>query len=230
VIFKIPKFITIKGIYPVGFGFSNILLAALNIASGGFFWWHEPKNLSTFFESLVDTEDKMTGGIGRNPELKLGWPPAVLDEPILDKPVALFTIMPQPFQPREDAEVFSAYMTGIALLAKTDVFLQFEIQSYGSFLAAVKSALRIYRDELGSEFPPDMATLLSSLGSDDAFKKKHGELITQFEAHTLQQGAITLSEVAEMKRLSEGLITHALLKRLDKRAQQAGDGNKEDAD
>ena len=77
VIFKIPKFITIKGIYYVGFGFSNLLLASLNIASGGLFWWHEPKNLKTFFESLVDTEDKMTGMIGRTPELKIGWPSAV---------------------------------------------------------------------------------------------------------------------------------------------------------
>jgi hypothetical protein len=32
-----------------------------NIASSGLLWWHEPKNLSTFFESLVDEETRWRG-------------------------------------------------------------------------------------------------------------------------------------------------------------------------
>jgi AbiV family abortive infection protein len=104
VIIKIPKFITIKGIYYVGYGFSNVLLASLNIASGGLFWWREPQDLKTYFDSLVDTEDQMKGMIGRTPELKLGWPQATLDDAILDRAVSLFSAMPQPNDSQEESE------------------------------------------------------------------------------------------------------------------------------
>lgn len=218
-IIKIPKFITIQIVYHVGYGYSNLLLAALNIASGGLFWWHEPKNLSTFYESLVDKENQMTGVIGRTPELKLGWPPAVLDEAILDQAINAFAMMPQPYDPPESSEALNHYMAGIALLAKTDVFLQFEAQSYGAFLSAAKAALRLYRDDLGQDFPIDILALLSSLNVDDGFKKKHSDLITRYDARTLAPGSITLSEVAEMKRICESLFMHAFIKRIQSRSK-----------
>jgi AbiV family abortive infection protein len=149
-IIKIPKFITIQSVYNVGYGYSNLLVAALNIASGGLFWWQAPKNLFTFYESLVDKENQMTGMIGRTPELKLGWPSAVLDEAILNQVINVFAMMPQPYDPPESSEALFHYMTGIALLAKTDVFLQFEVQSYGAFSSAARAALRLYRDDLVS--------------------------------------------------------------------------------
>src|SRR5262249_40896271 len=98
-ILKIPKLVPIQGVYYFGYGYANLFLAALNIASGGFFWWQEPKNLSTFYESLVDKENQMTGKIGRSPELKLGWAPAVLDEALLDRVINAFAMMPQPYDP-----------------------------------------------------------------------------------------------------------------------------------
>ena len=224
-ILKIPKFITIQVVYHVGYGYSNLLLAALNIASGGLFWWHEPKNLSTFYERLVDKENQMTGKIGRVPELKLGWPPAVLDEAILDQVINAFAMMPQPYEPPENSEALNHYMAGIALLAKTDVFTQFEVQSYGAFISAAKAALRLYRDDLGTEFPIDIFALLSSLTVDDAFKKKHSDLIARYEAHTVTPGLITLSEVAEMKRICDGLFMLAFSKRIQSRAQKDREGD-----
>jgi hypothetical protein len=73
---------------------------------------------------------------------------------------------------------------------------------------------------LGEEFPADMATLLSSLNADDPFKKKHSDLIARYEGRTLTMGLITLSEVAEMKRLCDGLFMHALGMRAHNRAQR----------
>jgi len=221
VIIKIPKFVTIKGVYYVGFGYSNLLLASLNIASGGLFWWREPQDLKTFFESLVDTEDQMTGLIGRTPELRIGWPAAILDEATLDRAMALFSAMPQPHEPPEQSEALSHYMTGVAMIAKTDVFLQFEVQSYGAFLSCIKSALRLYRTELADELPPDLPSLMASLNADDPFKTKHADLIARYEAHTVQQGSISLSEAAEMKKLAEAILTNALAKRIQQRVQKA---------
>jgi len=225
-IIKIPKFITFQAVYYVGFGYSNLLLASLNIASGGLFWWHQPKNLATFFESLLDLEHQMTGKIGRVPELKLGWPHAVLDTEILDQAMALFSMMPQPNEPPDNSEALANYLAGVGLLAKTDVFLQFELQSYGAFLASAKAALRLYRNDLGPEFPADVQDLLSFLNVDNAFKKKHADLIARYGAHTARQVDVTLSEVAEMKRICDGLFTRALNKRLQNRAKDEGTGER----
>jgi hypothetical protein len=90
-----------------------------------------------------------------------------------------------------------------------------------SFLSSIGSALRLYRPELSEGLPPDMPSLMASLKDDDPFKIKHSNLIAQYEAHTVQQGTITLSEVAEMKRLAEAVLTNALANRLQKRAQKA---------
>jgi hypothetical protein len=90
-----------------------------------------------------------------------------------------------------------------------------------SFLSSIGSALRLYRPELSEGLPPDMPSLRASLKDDDPFKIKHSNLIAQYEAHTVQQGTITLSEVAEMKRLAEAVLTNALANRLQKRAQKA---------
>jgi AbiV family abortive infection protein len=225
VILKIPRFITIKVVYYVGYGYSNLLLAALNIASSGLLWWHEPKNLSTFYESLVDKENQMTGVIGRVPELKLGWPAAVLDEVILDRAITAFAMMPQPYEPPEASEALNHYMTGVGLIAKTDVFLQFEMQAYGAFLSSAKVALRLYREDLGEQFPTDIPALLSSLSIDDAFKKKHCDLVARYERRALTMGLITLSEVVEMKRICDSLFMHTFNMRAQNRAAREDPDN-----
>jgi AbiV family abortive infection protein len=229
VTFKIPKFITIDRVYQIGFGFSNLFIAALNIASCGFFWWHEPKNLSTFFESFVDTEEKRAGVIRRTPELRIGWPPAVLDEGVLNRAMNLFAVMPRPYDIPEENEPLSHYMTGIALLAKTDVFLQFELQSYGAFVYAVDSAIKLYQPQLTEGLKPiDVDSLLASLDKDDPVKIKHTALIAQYRCQTLKQGAITMAEVAEMKQLAEAVLTASLAKRIQELGKKPHeDGDKE---
>ena len=134
-----------------GFGYSNALLAALNIASGGLFWWQQPTHLSRFYDSLIDLENNVKAEIGRSPELKIGWPRAVLDSETLDRVVVAFVAIPKP-DDRAKHEPFNHYLTGVGYLAKTDVFLQFEFQAYGAFLASLTAALRIYRPDLGPDF------------------------------------------------------------------------------
>jgi len=72
--------------------------------------------------------------------------------------ISLFSMMPQPYERQEESVPLSHYLTGIALLAKTDVFLQFEIQSYGAFVQSIDSALNLYRPKLHLDLQPkDMA-------------------------------------------------------------------------
>lgn len=115
------------------------------------------------------------------------------------------------------------YLAGVALLAKTDVFLQFEAQSYGAFLDAARATLRLYHDDFGPDVPVELSDLLLRLPVDDAFRTKHAGLVAQYDARTLGPGVITLSEVGEMKRFCDGLLMHAFTQRIRKRS--AGDGN-----
>jgi hypothetical protein len=62
---------------------------------------------------------------------------------------------------------------------------------------------------------------MASLSDDDPFKIKHADLISRYEGQNVQPGSITLSEVAEMKKLAEAVLTHALAKRLQERVQEA---------
>ena len=98
---------------------------------------------------------------------------------------------------------FNHYLTGVAYLAKTDVFLQFEIQAYGAFRASLAAALRIYRADLAPDFTVAFSQIMAELTADESFKKKHVDLIASYNSHSLTLGAITLSEVVEMKRICD---------------------------
>jgi AbiV family abortive infection protein len=202
--FRLPKAIPLQGVWFVSLGYANTLFAALNIATGGFFWWYLPAHTSTFYESLVDLESKMAAGIGRSPELKIGWPNAALDRATLDRVILCFAMMPPP-DDRPKHEPFSHYLTGVALLAKTDVFLQFEVQAYGAFYASLSRAAVIYGDQAGDEeFGLTFSRIVGEMTGDEVFKAKHSGLIKAYDARTLTVGAITLTEVAEMKIICDG--------------------------
>jgi len=207
--FRLPKIIPLQGVWWMGFGYANAFVAALNIGSQGFFWWYLPSHISEFYESLVDLENKIQATIGRSPVLKIGWPNAVLDSAALDRVLLCFAMMPQP-DDREAHVPFNHYMAGVALLAKTDVFMQFESQSYGAFMAALKSGMRQYGDQSPEEeFDMAFRRFTSSVTSDDAFVTKHLALIKAYDTRSLAAGAITLSEVAELKLMCDAYFIGA---------------------
>lgn len=111
----------------------------------------------------------------------------------------------------------------VAYLAKTDVFLQFEIQAYGAFLASLAAALRIYRADLGSDFAVAFSQIMAELTADEAFQKKHADLITSYNTHSLALGAITLREVVEMKRICDAAFMRIFAQVAQERAQQGPD-------
>jgi len=202
---RLPKIVSLQAVWYAGFGYSNALVTALNIASGGLFWWQQPTHLSRFYESLIDLENNVKAEIGRSPELKIGWPRAVLDSETLDRVVVAFVAMPKP-DDRAKHEPFNHYLTGVGYLAKTDVFLQFEFQAYGAFLASLTAALRIYRPDLGPDFAVAYPLMMAELTVDDAFRNKHADLLAGYAAHTLKMGSITLTEAVEMKRICDAVF------------------------
>ena len=223
---RLPRIVSLQAVWYAGFGYCNALLTALNIASGGLFWWRQPGNLSRFYESLVDVENNIKAEIARSPELRIGWPRAVLDSDTLDRVVLAFVGMPQP-DDRAKHEPFNHYLTGVAYIAKTDVFLQFEIQAYGAFLASLTAALRIYRPDLNPDFTLAFSQIMTDLTADEAFQKKHGDLIKSYHAHSLTAGVITLREVAEMKLICDATFMRIFGQSARERAGQEPDSTDE---
>jgi AbiV family abortive infection protein len=219
---RLPKIVSLQAVWYAGLGYSNTLLTALNIASGGIFWWQQPGNLSRYYESLVDVENNIKAEIGRSPELKIGWPRAVLDSDTLDRVVVAFVTMPQP-DDRAKHEPFTHYLTGVAYLAKTDVFLQFEIQAYGAFLASLMAALRIYRPDLEADFAVAFSQIMAELTADEVLQKKHADLIASYKAHSLKFGTITLTEAVEMKRICDATFMRIFGQVAQERAQEEPD-------
>jgi AbiV family abortive infection protein len=201
--FRLPKIIPLQGVWYVGLGYANTFVAALNIGTTGFFWWYLSSHTSTFYETLVDLENKMQGILGRSPELKIGWPHAALDSATLDRVVLCFAMMPQPDE-RSKHEPFGHYLAGIAFIAKTDVFLQFEPQAYEAFAKSLKSGMALYGHQLtGEDFTTAFARFVEEKTSDDAFKAKHLNLIKASESKSTPVCAVTLSEVAELKLICD---------------------------
>jgi AbiV family abortive infection protein len=205
--FRLPKAIPLQGLWFAGFGYANTLVAALNIGSLGFFWWFMPIHIKKFYESIIDLENNIIAGIVRNPELRIGWPNATLDSTVLRRVMLFFAMMPHS-NDRSKHEPFSHYLTGVALLAKTDIFLQFEVQSYGAFLAALRSGTLLYGDQTEEEdFESCFDRLSKELISDETFRKKQLNLMKAYDSKSLMEGTITLSEVAEMKLVCDAYFS-----------------------
>lgn len=206
--FRLPKYVPIQGLWYIAFGFANTLVAALNIGTTGFFWWYIPEHTGQFAESIVDLENQMSTGIRRTPELKIGWPNAALDVHLLNRIIFCFAMMPKPDE-RDKHEPFSHYLTGIGLMAKTDVFLQFEVQAYGAFLSALDTGTVVYGKRTASDgFEDSLAIIMKEIIAKDDFLDKHIALAKAYKSRSLGQGSITLSEVAEIKLICDAFFFH----------------------
>ena len=60
--FVIPKKVPIQAVWGVGFAQARRSVTALNIGTGGFFWWDLPKHISTYYDELIDLETSSRDG------------------------------------------------------------------------------------------------------------------------------------------------------------------------
>lgn len=156
--FTLPKSISLDILWPAGFGYGQRFLTALNIGSRGFFWWTPRENLSRYYETLRDLERNSDLKVERSPHLKVNWGQLALSENDLRLTALCYRYLPS--YSAEDREVlpFSAYLTGIAYFAKTDIHVQFEEDAARCFQEAFYGFMQLFGDWDGK---PD--TLKASL-------------------------------------------------------------------
>jgi hypothetical protein len=129
---------------------SLLIVVALNIATMGFFWWYLPIFISKFVESLVDLESRAKVDVERVPKLELNWGHHTLRSQELTEVSVIFAHMAKLDQEHQRAP-YMRYFRALALMAKNDIFYQFEPNILVEFMLVLREAMAAYGDWDGKD-------------------------------------------------------------------------------
>ena len=148
--FILPKQITIQQVWPAGMNNSLLLVTAINIGTVGFFWWYVPEFVSSYAYNVMDLENKAKMALERAPALKVSWGNQALTSENLTQVSIVFSHIASL---RDEAQFapYRRYWKTLALMAKNDIFFQFEGNLLGEFHLVLSEAMASYRDWDGNE-------------------------------------------------------------------------------
>lgn len=144
--FTLPRAVPVTALWGAAYTLALQLLLALNIGTTGFFWWRRRDDLARFYEELRDLETNDEVVIERSPSLKVEWGGRhVLNDAMLSRVMTCFAMMPR----NSDDPVGQAlghYLRGLALIAKTDIHIQFNPNIVHEFYFALRGGMEAYGD------------------------------------------------------------------------------------
>jgi hypothetical protein len=201
--FIAPKKLQGQLVWEGGMQSAYLLVIALNIGTAGFFWWYLPTFISRYAESVVDLEQNADVFFDRVPQLKISWGHLALRGEDLAQVGVVFAHIAMLDKEREQ-EPYKRYFRALALLAKNDIFFQFEPNLLGEFAFALKDAMAVYGDWDGrvETFNEAIVTAFQPLNTGTEFIAMVKDL-EQVAALTSRgenkTRPITLEDVAKMK-------------------------------
>jgi hypothetical protein len=136
-----PDHIPIQAVWQTGLQMSSMFLLALNIATAGYYWWYLPAFVSRYDEGIFDIENASPIVIDRNPPLAPTWVRQALKETQLVNAGLVFVHMIQLTPDQSNA--YNRYGRALALLAKNDIFGQFEPNILVEFYEALRKLSRL---------------------------------------------------------------------------------------
>jgi hypothetical protein len=143
--FTMPKSVSMATIWPAGMHQCVVFVTSLNISTTGFFWWYVPTFISRFHESITDIETNSTVEIERTPQLKMGWPNQALKQELLQNHMMIvFGFVARATE--QQFPVYHRYFGALGLMAKNDIFFQFEHNLVVDFSECFEMALKAYGD------------------------------------------------------------------------------------
>jgi AbiV family abortive infection protein len=187
-----------------GFGMNScvMFLCALNISTGGFFWWYLPVFTSRFYDTITDLESEHHVIVERVPELRISWGHMVLkeDDLLRQMPMVYSYIV----QAGEDEQKFYRHYFGmLGMMAKNDLFFQFEHNLVVGFMECFEMALITYKDWDGTPetYNDAVAAVFSRLAESAEFMAMlkecaHAAVQVKTQSYTRP---ITLDDVAKSK-------------------------------
>lgn len=207
--FIMPKSVTAQDLWAAGMQQCMIFVTALNIATNGFFWWYLPTFVSRFHESITDVESDSGIDLDRMPQLKIQWPHQALKEELLLQHLAIvFGFVAHANEPQREA--YARYFRALAMLAKNDIFFQFEHHLVEEFISSFEMALQAYGDGDGNPatFDATMTALFKDLTESEQFLTMLAEM--RALAFTVRnrkiERPITLEDAAKSKMIFDTYI------------------------
>lgn len=205
--FVAPKMLQLQMAWYSGQTTSNLFVIALNIGTTGFFWWYLPIFVSKYAERVMDIEQRTQVVIERVPQLTISWGNLVLSANDLNNVGIVFSHLARLDDPAK-REPYTRYFSALALLAKNDIFFQFEPNILVEFYLVLRQALRLYGDWDGNDANLDNAIVktFEALRAPEQFIGMIKDL--KEAAELTKSGAnksrpITLDDVAKMKAVCD---------------------------
>ena len=129
---------------------SKLVVACLNIATIGYFWFEPPGFEQEMFKSVRDLERDLAINIGVGESFwGTGRAVALTDEMIDRAVTCMMAFLPLP---EDEAEpIFSHYFHGLAFIAKSDVYYNFDQTARQAFIFSLFGAMRQYGDWIGTK-------------------------------------------------------------------------------
>jgi AbiV family abortive infection protein len=194
---------------PISYRATRMFVAALNIGSLGFWWWHLPDDSGRFYERLTDLKAPpgMKIGLNMHSGRKFEWDREALDEPELNRVAMCFGMIAALDDPIYLA-VVEPYLTGLALIAKSDLHLSLVPQASERFAAALLEAMRRFGDWDGTE--DALAAGVSGFFGPRMQKAEDVQelldLLRRLSRRPLGQESITMERAAILKVLTDAYL------------------------
>ncbi len=138
----LPKNVSIKSLWDRGWVMARMFITSLNIATNGFFWWNIKRDPSRYYEEIWDLENNVGVNIGLNPRLEMNW----RDRRLILRPLDLsltsiiFSYVAYCHGTAKENYI-NQYTNGLSLLAKNDVHLRIEVNTFDEFFKSLKTAM-----------------------------------------------------------------------------------------
>jgi AbiV family abortive infection protein len=200
--FVLQKGIPVQALWNAGWYSAFTFVCAVNMATRGFFWWYLPKHVSRFYEEVRDLENKAQVSVDRSPELKIDWGHLALQETDLTATALMYGYLIQCGPERRQG--LEHYFRGLSMIAKNDIFLQFEPHAFMEFYLGLKEEFRRSGDWDGvAPFLDVAADGLKPFLLESADVRGILQLGEKLLAKELPPTPITLAETASMKILCD---------------------------
>ena len=205
--FTMPKSIMSQDVWPAGMQNCMIFVTSINIATCGFFWWYVPTFISRFHETITDLESNSGVDLDRMPQLKIQWPHQSLKKVFFNTSPSFSGSSPVQ---RCTARGILSLFPRLAMMAKNDIFFQFEHHLVDEFMSSFEMALQAYGDWNGdpSTFDPAVAALFKDMTGSEQHLGMISEMRTLAASVRTRKivRPITLEDVAKSKVVFDSYI------------------------
>ena len=202
----LPKQVAAAALWHVGLNLTTDLVVALNIGTNGFFWWYTPVHVSRFYDEIIDIEQGAGIVVERSPQLRLDWGRLVLSEIELGR-VALCLGAIRRLESAEVREALGHYHRALALLAKNDLFLRFEINAFEEFYVSLRTAMRAFgRWDGASPYVPIFVEHVRAFATYSEDAERYTALAERIEARQMENAQLDLADVGKMKLLVDAFF------------------------